>query len=86
MPIMQKLTQDPNRLKYVIGAKLSELPEFKRIKVRKEILRRCKTTNSTFSRWINATWEDSQDIPGAALKEISDILLVPVDDLYNQKP
>lgn len=72
--------------KYNIGERLAAIPEAKRVLIRECICIRGNISNSTLSRYVNCKWDEQQDIPGIVLKEISDILLCPVEDLYNPRP
>lgn len=72
------------KYKYNISERIAALSFGIRYEVRKNMIRRCAVSVSTFSRWLNARQGDKLDIPGDALLIISEELKVPMEELFNK--
>ncbi len=70
-------------LKYRIKSLLADMPEYMRVKARKEICNELGISDATFSRRINALTTDTLDFPGLHLIVVAHKLGVPVIDLVN---
>lgn len=71
-------------LKYTIKTILSEMESFSKKKAKDKITAACGWSETTWQRKLNARMNDSLEISAGELKSIAEILLVPMESLFNE--
>lgn len=71
-------------LKYAIKQIMSNRTKAAELKLKEKILEVTGVHEKTLSEWINIPANDKREIPSGQLYKIAELLLVPMEELFNK--